>query len=233
MNDQMPLDVGLRDHASFGNFHVGPHAQLVAALQQTATAQGDRYVYLSGGAHHGKSHLLQACAHLAEQTGLRHMYLALSTTELNPGVLADIEQFNLLCIDQIEVIAGHSDWEEAVFDLFNRIHENNGHLIIAGCRRPTDIGITLADLSSRLSSGALYQLRELNDTDKRLALQLRAHQRGLVLPDDTAEYLLRRCPRDTAYLFALLGRLDTAALVSQRRLTIPFIKTVLVDPAGQ
>jgi DnaA family protein len=58
-------------------------------------------------------------------------------------------------------------------------------------------------------------------------LTLRAHERGLDLPDDTAQYLLRRCPRDLPGLMALLERLDSAALSAQRRLTVPFVKAVL------
>ena len=59
------------------------------------------------------------------------------------------------------------------------------------------------------------------------ALSLRAAQRGLQLPPETAEYLLRRLPRDLSSLSALLDKLDEASLVAQRRLTVPFIRDVL------
>ena len=50
---------------------------------------------------------------------------------------------------------------------------------------------------------------------------------GFELPDDTLQWLLRRFPRDMATLYELLDTLDEAALVAQRRLTIPFIREVL------
>ncbi len=59
------------------------------------------------------------------------------------------------------------------------------------------------------------------------ALQRRAQWRGFSLPDDTADYLLARVGRDTGSLFRLLDRLDRAALAAQRRLTIPFVRSVL------
>jgi len=63
------------------------------------------------------------------------------------------------------------------------------------------------------------------------ALQLRARHRGLDLPDETAGFLLNRSRRDMASLYALLDRLDTAALEAKRRLTIQFVRETL--GAGQ
>ena len=45
--------------------------------------------------------------------------------------------------------------------------------------------------------------------------------------EETAQFMLRRFPRDLPTLFALLDTLDTASLIEQRRLTIPFVKSVL------
>ena len=72
-----------------------------------------------------------------------------------------------------------------------------------------------------------FRLRPLEDVDRGRALQLRARHRGLDLPDDTARYLLTRSRRDMASLYHLLDRLDTEALRAQRRLTIPFVRTIL------
>ena len=59
------------------------------------------------------------------------------------------------------------------------------------------------------------------------ALRLRAAQRGLQLPAETLEYLLKRMPRDLRSLLGILDELDEASLVAQRRLTIPFIRDAL------
>jgi len=72
-------------------------------------------------------------------------------------------------------------------------------------------------------------LHELDEDDQIKALQLRAHVRGFELPDDTARWLQRRFPRDMRTLYDLLDTLDEAALVAQRRLTVPFIRSVLKE----
>ena len=70
-------------------------------------------------------------------------------------------------------------------------------------------------------------LKPLADRDVIEALACRAQARGLELPEETAQYLLRRFPRDLPTLFALFDTLDMASLVEQRRLTVPFVKSVL------
>ena len=92
---------------------------------------------------------------------------------------------------------------------------------------PAQLRIGLPDLLSRLGWGVVYQLKALDDGQRMQALQLRAQQRGCEMPDETASYLLRRLPRDLPALFDLLDQLDEASLAAQRKLTVPFVKSVL------
>ncbi|MGB6450834.1 MAG: hypothetical protein WBE92_08790, partial [Steroidobacteraceae bacterium] len=85
----------------------------------------------------------------------------------------------------------------------------------------------LGDLGSRWAASAVFQLRGLEESERTRALQLRARARGLELPDDTARWLQRRFPRDMGTLYDLLDTLDEAALIERRRLTVPFIRSVL------
>ena len=87
----------------------------------------------------------------------------------------------------------------------------------------------MPDLASRFAAATLLTLRPLDEADQREALRLRAHARGLDLPEETALYLQRRFPRDLPTLYQLLDTLDEAALAAQRRVTVPFIRSVL-DP---
>ena len=90
-------------------------------------------------------------------------------------------------------------------------------------------GIKLADLESRLSRLPVFHSTELDETNRIKALQLRARFRGLELPDETANYLLSRNRRDMTSLYQLLDKLDTEALIAKRRLTIPFVRGVLLN----
>ena len=89
----------------------------------------------------------------------------------------------------------------------------------------------LADLKSRLTSSAVFAVRELNDDEQIEALNLRAELRGFELPAETARYLQRRFPRDMRTLCEILDTLDDAAFAAQRRITVPFIRDVIDGPA--
>ncbi|MCA1804575.1 MAG: DnaA regulatory inactivator Hda [Xanthomonadaceae bacterium] len=226
MHPQLPLGLRLGDHARFRNFFAGPNAEVLAALRVLAEA-GARMVYCSGAPGTGKSHLLQATCAAAREQGRTAWYLPLEP-QLSPAVLEGLEQQEVLCLDDLQRVAGHAAWEEALFHLYNRVREQEGVLLVAGDGRPEELGLALPDLVSRLHWGLLYRLRELDDAERLAALQLRAASRGLDLPVETGDYLLRRCPRDLPALFELLDRLDLASLAAQRRLTIPFVRAVLL-----
>lgn len=142
-------------------------------------------------------------------------------------MLSGLENVSLICLDDIEAIAGQEKLEEALFHLFNRVRANNQRLLITGSTAPANLNIKMPDLRSRLAWGIAYQLKALSDDQKLSALRQRAQSRGLQLDPTVGRFLLRRCPRNMRELFATLEALDQASLVQQRRLTIPFVKEVL------
>jgi len=121
------------------------------------------------------------------------------------------------------------EWERALFGVFREVQEKETRLIVAAKSPPALLPWKLPDLGSRFSAAAIFQLRELDEREQQEAMQLRARLRGFELPDDTARWLQRRFPRDMRTMYGLLDTLDEAALVAQRRLTIPFIRSVLKE----
>ena len=140
-----------------------------------------------------------------------------------------IEQADLLCLDDVDAIAGLPEWEEAVFHCFNRLHDTKGHLLVSAQQTPANSSIDLPDLRSRLATGLVYQLVMMTDEQKQQALILQAQSRGLMLTTDVAQYLLRHYGRDMPALMAVLQELDKASLQAKRKLTIPFIRQVLAN----
>ncbi len=177
----------------------------------------------------GRSHLLHAaCAELS-QRGDAVGYVPLDKrTWFVPEVLDGMEHLSLVCIDNIECIAGDELWEMAIFDLYNRILESGKtRLLITGDRPPRQLNLGLPDLASRLDWGQIYKLQPLSDEDKLQALQLRARLRGFELPEDVGRFLLKRLDREMRTLFMTLDQLDRASITAQRKLTIPFVKEIL------
>lgn len=217
---QLALGVKLRADAVFASFWPGPNSEIVAALRTSNTLP----LWLWGARGSGKTHLLQAvCAAAGEAA-----YFPLGVPrELPPEALAGFERARVLCVDDVDAVAGDLAWESALFRLFNEALELGNRLIFAAAAAPRRSDWRLGDWGSRAAACVVYHLRELDDDGRIEALRLRAAQRGLQLPYETSEYLLKRMPRDMHSLFAILDQLDEASLAAQRRLTIPFIRDAL------
>jgi DnaA family protein len=225
--EQLPLGVRLRPASTMAGFHVGPNGALVAALEARATtaALPPLLVWSSPGL--GRSHLLQgSCARAADE-GRRAGYLPLAEPWPDPAMLAGLEQLDLLCLDDIDRVVGQPAWESALFRLYNDLAERGGNLVLSASAAPAGLDVRLADLASRLAACVVFQLRPLDESEQGVALQDRARSLGIELPDDTLQYLQRRLPRELAALCEALDQLDAASLSHQRRLTVPFVRSVL------
>ncbi|OGT46288.1 MAG: DnaA regulatory inactivator Hda [Gammaproteobacteria bacterium RIFCSPHIGHO2_12_FULL_41_20] len=226
MLSQLTLGVSIKEEATFANFYPGKNVELITALKNTASGQGERVIYMYSAGGQGRTHLLQACCHYAYQYGLRSVYLSLAG-HYSPEILQGLECLSLVCIDDVNRVAGSTEWEEALFHAYNRILNQGGCLIVTANSVPKLLKLTLPDLVSRLAGGVIYAVQPLSDNEKLQTLVMRAGQRGMTLSEEVGKFLLTHCPRHMTTLFAALDALDKASLAAQRRLTIPFVKTVL------
>jgi DnaA-homolog protein len=227
---QLALNLCLKDAATFANFFVGTNKQLINILKNLHKDNSPSFIYLWGNHGIGKSHLLSALCQSFSEHGLVAAYLPLEDAkQLDPQIFEDLEKLDLLCIDDLDLIAGNRLWEENVFHCFNKIIEYRKRIVITANAAPLALPLVLPDLKSRMSGGLVFEAHALSDEEKIAGLILRAKLRGLELTETVAQFLLYHYPRDTKSLFATLDQLDKAALTAQRKLTIPFVKNVLQD----
>ena len=224
---QLPLGVRLPDRAVFASFLPARNDQAVAHLKQMADAALAGTAWLCGPHGAGKTHLLQAVC-VQASTRMSAGYVPLRELgRLGVEVLDGMRQLDCLCLDDLDEVVGRSDWERALFGVYREIEDGGGRLVVSAQTPPALLQWSLPDLGSRLSASTVFQLRVLDEAEQQAALQLRARLRGFELPEETCRFLQRRFPRDMHKLYELLDTLDEAALVAQRRLTVPFIRAVL------
>lgn len=228
---QMALAVTLPDDETFSSYFGGDNAQVVSHLKQVlaqASSCDFQYSYLCGLADSGKSHLLYAMCVEAQLHGLSSFLISLKDfASFDKDILDNLEQMDVICIDDIHAIAGDKNWENALFNFYNRFNAPGKILVVAGDLLPDMLNIELPDLVSRLKWGTTFQIRSMSDDDKAEALVQRAKMRGLELPIECTRFLLTRVSRDMRALLDVLNRLDHASMVEKRKITIPFIKTIL------
>lgn len=228
---QLPLGVRLPDRAVFASFLPARNAQAVEHLRRVAEAKISGVAWLCGLNGAGKTHLLQAVSAQAGTT-LQTAYVPLrELQQLGVGVLEGLRQIECLCLDDVDSVVGQLDWERALFAVLQGVEESANRLVATAQVPPALLQWALPDLGSRFAASAVFQIKMLDDTEQQAALQLRARLRGFDLPDETSRWLQRHYPRDMRKLYELLDTLDEAALVAQRRLTVPFIREVLGSPS--
>ncbi len=229
---QLPLNLRLRDGSSFENFWPGRNRELLDRLQAALAAlagdgRREPLLFVWGEPGTGRTHLLEAACRAAHACGLSAAYVPLADARaLGPALLENREASALVCLDDLEAVAGDARWEAALFALSERLRAAGGMLLVAARRAPAHLGLRLPDLASRLGWGPVYQLPALSDDEKLAAMRLRATRRGLELSEEAARYILSRYARDLHSLFELLERLDRASLAQQRRITIPFVRSL-------
>lgn len=225
---QIPLSLNLRDDAIFENFFSGNNAQVIGVLCASIISQDEQFVYCYGETGSGRTHLLQACCHLANEYDKTIFYLPLAQRdEFSPDILLALEQYQIVCIDDVDVVMGDRNWEEALFHFYNRARDQGTVLIVSASCVPRQLNCSLPDLQSRLTWGLAIEIKNLEDAEKIQSLQMRANHRGFQLSDDVASYLVHHYSRNMRDLFAILEKLDHASLAAKRKITIPFVKTVI------
>ncbi len=234
---QLPLALRFPPDQRFETFVAAPEGAL-AQLRELARGEGGAgsaatAVYIAGPAATGKTHLLLAACAEAEAAGRRTAYLPLAAAA---GRLRDaldaFEHADVVALDGLEAVAGSRDDGVlddciALFDAHNRARDAGRSLLYAARVAPDALELVLPDLRSRLSQCARIALEPLDDSGRAEVLRLRAQRRGLQIDDAAIDWLLKRVDRDLVSLTTLLDRLDRESLAAQRRLTVPFLRSVL------
>lgn len=240
---QLPLSLQLKPRLTLDAFIAGKNKMALTALEQllegnaSASMRSAQFIYLWGRAGVGKTHLTHAIAQEADKSNTSVFVLdcqelvdtILAQAELNivNDMLVGLEQYELVILDNINELWAHRVWEEALFDLLNRLLEQNRRLILTSSESPQSELIQLPDLRSRLCWGQVYQLFPLSDEDTFTVLSDMVHARGIKYSDNALSYLLKHVPRDMHSLEKLIVDLDELSLIEQKGITIPLIKQYL------
>ena len=197
------------------NFVVGRNIELLSALRHAlAGTANERCFFLWGETGCGKSHLLQAIVQHARTLGHTATYAQASVPQFAQVVAVD----NVAALDEGAQIA--------LFQLYNTMRDNGSMLLLSGAAAPTHLNLR-DDLRTRLGWGLVYQIHALSDAEKTQALEHHAQARGLILPPEVSQYLLRHGQRDLPALLALLDALDEHCLRLKRVPSVPLLKEVM------
>lgn len=196
--------VGLRPDFTFENFAVSSTNQMAhAAAQAVAQAPGKAYnpLFIYGGVGVGKTHLVQAVAHLVLEKNPKVKVVYCTSEEFTNEIVEAIRRKNtnefkqkyrsckILMVDDIQFIAGKDRAQEEFFHTFNTIWRAGGQIILTSDRRPEEI-IGLEDrLRSRFEGGLTIDIQPPDFELRTAILLIKAQQYHCKLPMDVAQLI--------------------------------------------
>jgi len=240
-----PLDRRL----SFSTFLIGPSNQLAyAAACRIAKAQtGDRllfnplYTHASVGL--GKTHLLQALAHAANDNKRRAIYLTAekfmcgfvsALNAQNPTTFKErLRGIDLLIIDDVQFLRGKSNQQEFCHTL-NALIDAGRQVVVSADRPPSELETLDERLLSRFKGGLCVDIGPLDEALRVKILEARiaaAHeaQPNFHVPPAVISYVATTIPANGRDLEGAVNRLLAHSTLSGAPLTIETAETAIRD----
>jgi len=132
MTSQLPLDLSLQQGQYFKNYFAAKNDTVVQQLTDAIEQGSEQFVYLCGNPGVGKTHLLlAACHHTGQQSRPVSFICLRQHKEYGPTLLEDMQTVDLLCIDNVDAIAGDAIWEKALFNVYNVLRDSGVPLIVS------------------------------------------------------------------------------------------------------
>jgi chromosomal replication initiator protein len=186
----------LNSKYTFDNFVVTSCNELVATVAKTISEKpGKQYspVFVHAPVGLGKTHILNAIGHktlelhpsfnikyLTTEGFINHFISCVTSRRMSEfnSFYADID---LLLVDDIQFIAGKEGTQEALFHIFNLLHQNNKQIVFASDRNPKAMGGIESRLVSRFEWGLVVDISKPNFEDRLSVIKYKIDQLGIKL----------------------------------------------------
>ncbi len=240
-----PLDKRL----SFSSFLVGPSNQLAyaAACRVAESRPGEtpmfNPLYAHAGVGLGKTHLLQALAHAANENNRRVIYLTAErfmsgfvsslTAQTSIAFKERLRAIDLLIIDDVQFLQGKSIQQEFCHTL-NALIDAGRQVVVAADRPPSDLDTLDERVLSRFKGGLCVDIGPLDDALRANILSARitaasdSHPDFLV-PEDVVAYVARTIVTNGRDLEGAVNRLLAHSTLTGAPLTIETAEVAIRD----
>lgn len=217
---------------TFDSFVVGDSNRMAAAAAISAAKQpglshnNPLFIFSAPGL--GKTHLLQAIAHLA-QHNFRTAYVTAEhftndfVTAISQGRADEFRRryrtLQLLLVDDIQCLAAKDRTQEEFFYTFNDLHSEGCQLVFTSDRPPANIPGLQGRLCSRFQWGLIADIQPPDEETRLAILQAKAADQGVKLPRDVALFLANRSRTNIRELEGSLNRVIAFAGLMETDIT--------------
>lgn len=210
--------------ASFDDFYFDPkNFELKKNL-----LEGNDDLFLYGIKKSGKSFLLQSVCNFYDSKNKSSLYIPISEVKkYGKSFMDSLDNLDVICIDDIDLINSNKEWEIAIFNLINDCLISKCRLIFSSAFNPSSIKFDLKDLISRIKKMDHIELFPVSEDKLNDALNFICNLRSINLGEKEINYLVTYSKRNISDLINIINKLDKTSMQLKRKITVPLIKEVI------
>ena len=210
--------------ASFDDFYFDPkNFELKKNL-----LEGNDDLFLYGIKKSGKSFLLQSVCNFYDSKNKSSLYVPISDVKkYGISFMDSLDNLDVICIDDIDLINSNKEWEIAIFNLINDCLISKCRLIFSSALNPSSIKFDLKDLISRIKKMDHVELFPISKDKLNDAINFICNLRSINLGEKEINYLVTHSKRNISDLINIINKLDKTSMQLKRKITVPLIKEVI------
>jgi len=230
----------------FDHFVIGKSNDVAAAASQgAAQAPGKVYnpLFIYGDTGLGKTHLMQAVAHVLLERNPRTRITYVGTEQFTNEFIAALQgrttqefrrryrETDLLLVDDVQFLKGKESTQEEFFHTFNAIYEAGRQIILTSDRPPSEIPGLEARLVSRFEWGMVADII-LPDVEHRVAILRRKAQLDHLehtIPHDVIQFIADNIRSNVRELEGSIIKLLAYASLKHKDITVEVAREALRD----
>ena len=224
---QLALQIQINERASLDNFFISKNNNKAIQILKNILVRSNSgaQIFIDDLGSNGKSYLLQAICNDFSNSNNSTIYIPMQKAiNLEPSILEGINDLNLICLDDIDLINNQRDWELALFNLINECYEKDCFLLLSGSIDKLEV---IPDLISRIKKMEILRLKAIDDDELLRATQAISKNLNIEISDKNMNYLINNSRRDVKTIFATLSQLEKESLERKKSIGLNLIKEVI------
>lgn len=197
--------------------------------------------FLYGSVGVGKTHLAQAIGIRIKEKNPNAKVLFVPTKQFQtlfanatikkeiPAFINWFQMMDVLIFDDLQELANKPGTAEALFPIFNHLHQNKKNLIFTCDRPPMELDGIADRLIDRFKWGVTERLPEPDYELRKKILDFKARKNGLALPEEVTEAIASTVNGSVREMEQIVMRILTRSIVKNSPITLELAREAMED----
>lgn len=225
MGFQLTLGLTLNPRKNLLSFVSGPNKQVVDQLQHHLASPPPFFFLIQAPPGSGKTHLLQAACQDLVYRGSQAAYIDLREVQ-DFALMGGLDRLSMICIDHLEALnSGPGSYQALIQFLQDSAQRGRKILIASSLNWPT--------LKNDCPGIEILQLQPLAPEQLAEILSIKSKERGISLPPEVIELILKKSCCNTGSLVKILDHIEQRLSEQKRRPTLKFVRDLIKETAPE